>query len=260
MGTKSKDGFCRKFAKFLFSHIGLSAMVVLYCVAGGFIFEHLEKNNEEQICFESRSEYTPMETKTINSTMQVFTQYGNVVTDSTKELMEVQIRSILETFRSNTLAIGYDGRDCNAYGQEGGPTYSWSWAGGLMFSVTVVSTIGQCSVCVWGGGGWDRGEGGGLMFSVTVVSTIAQCPVCVGGGRGYGMGGGGCFPSPSFPLSLSALCVCVGGGGEGGREVLGLGRVAHILHHLRLLYRSVLCVGGGGGRRRDFLGLGGGGG
>ena len=57
--------------------------------------------------------------------------------------MELQLKSVLETFRSNTLAIGYDGRDCNRYGQEGGPQYSWSWAGGLMFSVTVVSTIGQ---------------------------------------------------------------------------------------------------------------------
>ncbi|KAL8577440.1 hypothetical protein ACOMHN_048075 [Nucella lapillus] len=153
MAAKPKSGFCKKFAKFLFSHIGLSAMVVLYCVAGGFIFEHLEKNNEEQICFESRSEYEPMQKKTINSTMQVFTQYGNVVSVSTRELMEVQIQSILETFRSNTLAIGYDGKDCNAYGKEGGPTYSWSWAGGLMFSVTVVSTIGYGHIApktVWG--------------------------------------------------------------------------------------------------------------
>ncbi|KAL8606445.1 hypothetical protein ACOMHN_015534 [Nucella lapillus] len=143
MGTKRKDGCCKTVAKFLFSHVGLCAMVVLYCVAGGFIFEHLEKNNEEQICYESRDEYSPMETKTINSTLQVFVQYGGVVSTATRELMVVQLRSILETFRSNTLAIGYDGRDCGAYGKEGGPTYSWSWAGGLMFSVTVVSTIGE---------------------------------------------------------------------------------------------------------------------
>nr|KAG5690678.1 hypothetical protein BaRGS_013464 [Batillaria attramentaria] len=143
MGTKTKDGCCKKFAKFLFSHVGLCGMVVLYCVAGGFIFEHLEKNNEEQICFESLSEYSPMESKTINSTMKIFFDYGGISTDANRELMEVQIRSVLETFRNNTLAIGYDGRACSKYGQEGGPSYEWSWAGGLMFSVTVVSTIGQ---------------------------------------------------------------------------------------------------------------------
>lgn len=143
MGTqKKKDGCGKKVAKFLFSHIGLSAMVVLYCVAGGFIFEHLEKNNEETICFESRSEYNPMESKTINSTLKIFSDYGGVTTDANRELMEVQIRSILETFRSNVLAIGYDGSNCNAYGEEDGPKYKWSWAGALMFAVTVVSTIG----------------------------------------------------------------------------------------------------------------------
>ena len=86
MGTnkEKKEGCCKKFAKFLFSHIGLSAMVVLYCVAGGFIFEHLEKNNEEQICYESRGEYEPMENKTIKSTIDIFTQYGGITTAANK--------------------------------------------------------------------------------------------------------------------------------------------------------------------------------
>ena len=39
----AKRNCCMKMLKFLFSNIGLSAMVVLYTVAGGFIFEHLEK-------------------------------------------------------------------------------------------------------------------------------------------------------------------------------------------------------------------------
>ena len=57
--------------------------------------------------------------------------------------MEIQLRSVLETFRNNTLAIGYDGRSCDLYGKPAGPNYEWSWAGGLMFSVTVISTIGR---------------------------------------------------------------------------------------------------------------------
>lgn len=75
-----KDGCCKTITKFLFSHIGLCLMVVLYCVAGGFIFEHLEKNNEEQICYESRSEYEPMQSKTINSTLKIFYDYGGATT------------------------------------------------------------------------------------------------------------------------------------------------------------------------------------
>ncbi|ESP01297.1 hypothetical protein LOTGIDRAFT_73684, partial [Lottia gigantea] len=142
----------KKFAKFLFSHVGLCGMVVLYCVAGGFIFEHLEKNNEQMICYESRSEYNPMENKTIESILKIFNDYG-FPTENNRALMEVQVKSVLETFRNNTLAIGYDGRVCGTYGEPGGPVYAWSWAGSVMFSVTVISTIGFGHIApktVWG--------------------------------------------------------------------------------------------------------------
>ncbi|CAL1526594.1 unnamed protein product [Lymnaea stagnalis] len=155
MGTQPpKDSCCKMFMKFLFSHVGLCAMVILYCVAGGFIFEHLEKNNEEQICYESRSEYEPMEMKTINSTLKIFYDYGGAITTETsRELMYVQLQSVLETFRNNTLAIGYDGSWCQLYGQPNGPVYEWSWAGAVLFSVTVISTIGYGHIApktVWG--------------------------------------------------------------------------------------------------------------
>ncbi|KAH9492762.1 Potassium channel sub K member 18 [Bulinus truncatus] len=155
MGSQpQKDGCCKKITKFLFSHIGLCAMVVLYCVAGGFIFEHLEKNNEEQICYESRSEYEPMQSKTINSTLKIFYDYGGAITnEQTRDLMILQLESVLETFRNNTLAIGYNGRWCQLYGQPNGPTYDWSWAGAVLFSVTVVTTIGYGHIApktVWG--------------------------------------------------------------------------------------------------------------
>lgn len=68
---KKNDGCCKVFMKFLFSHIGLCAMVVLYCVAGGFIFEHLEKANEEEICYESRDEYVPMQERTLQNLKKV---------------------------------------------------------------------------------------------------------------------------------------------------------------------------------------------
>ena len=31
---------------FIFSHVGLLSMVVGYCIMGGFIFEHLERDHE----------------------------------------------------------------------------------------------------------------------------------------------------------------------------------------------------------------------
>lgn len=72
---KKQDGCLKVFMKFMFSHIGLCAMVVLYCVAGGFIFEHLEKANEEEICYESRSEYLPMQDRTLENLKKVKHKY-----------------------------------------------------------------------------------------------------------------------------------------------------------------------------------------
>lgn len=96
MGTdaddeKNKDGCCKMFWKFMFSHIGLCAMVVMYCVAGGFIFEHLEKANEEEVCFESRNEYIPMQDKTLENLKKVILE-NNLNTDA----MMIQMTSILQ--------------------------------------------------------------------------------------------------------------------------------------------------------------------
>ncbi|KAH3836615.1 TWiK family of potassium channels protein 7-like [Dreissena polymorpha] len=134
---KKGDGLCKVFTKILFSHIGLCAMVVAYSVAGGFIFEHLERENEKAICIESEDEYTPMQEETLNNLKKVILE-NNLNTDA----MMIQMKSILQTFRNNSLAIGYDGKNCDAYGEPNGPVYRWSWAGSLMFSVTVITTIG----------------------------------------------------------------------------------------------------------------------
>ena len=137
--TKRCGDCCKMFWKFMFSHVGLCAMVVLYCVAGGFIFEHLEKANELEICYESRKEYLPMQDRTLDNLKKVILE-NNLDTDA----MMIQMKSILQTFRNNSLAIGYDGRDCDGYGNPNGPVYEWSWPGALMFSVTVITTIGKC--------------------------------------------------------------------------------------------------------------------
>ena len=39
----------RRFFTFLFSHIGLLALVSGYCILGGLTFQHLEKENELQV-------------------------------------------------------------------------------------------------------------------------------------------------------------------------------------------------------------------
>ncbi|KAK3098667.1 hypothetical protein FSP39_021775 [Pinctada imbricata] len=137
---KRQNGLCKSVMQFLFSNVGICVIVVLYCVAGGFIFQHLEKNNEKEICYDTRDEYIPMENKTLNQMYNVIREnLGN----SDLSVLMIELRTILETFRDNSIAIGYEGDICGDYGKEGGPIYKWSWFGATYFSVTVISTIGK---------------------------------------------------------------------------------------------------------------------
>src|SRR6218665_1518284 len=58
-------GCLKKAIKFTFSQFGLCAIVTLYAIAGGFIFQHLEKTNEKQECLEAMLRYYPMENATV---------------------------------------------------------------------------------------------------------------------------------------------------------------------------------------------------
>lgn len=126
--------------KVLFSHIGLCGLVALYCAAGGFIFEHLEKANEEQICYDTYKEYMVMENDSLSKIQQLIEDYeGN----SEKSTLKYQLQGILQIYRDNSINIGYEGSNCSSYGLVDGPKYKWSWPGAFFFSVTVVSTIGE---------------------------------------------------------------------------------------------------------------------
>ena len=50
---------------------------------------------------------------------------------------------IIVTFRDNILDLGYDGKNCSAMDDPDGPGYQWNFAGALLFSVTVITTIGR---------------------------------------------------------------------------------------------------------------------
>lgn len=143
MRLKKKEGFFKRFLKFLLSTVGLCCMVSLYCVAGAFIFEHLEKRNEVLVCHESSKEYYPFENKTLTNMLNV------IKAEPTDILgMTIQLRSILQAFRYNTIVIGYDGKNCSALGTADGHPYKWTWSGSLMFSVTVISTIGKFAMII----------------------------------------------------------------------------------------------------------------
>lgn len=138
--SKTVEGCLKKTVKFAFSQFGLCALVTLYAVAGGFIFQHLEKTNEKQECFELMLRYVPMENATVHRLWDIASSFQeNVDVASALDAFRKQIQN----FRDDVLALDYDGSNCSAMGEPDGPSFRWSYPGALLFSVTVFTTIGK---------------------------------------------------------------------------------------------------------------------
>jgi len=143
--NNSKTGLCRTIAKAVFSHLGLTLIIIAYCCIGAALFEMLEKENEIIACVESREEYMDMENETLFSLLDVI--LSNPL-DS--QAADVQMLGVFESFRNNSFSIGYDGSWCEGFGKTDGPMHEWTFAGGLFFSMTVITTIGNVALLMFG--------------------------------------------------------------------------------------------------------------
>ena len=132
---------CKKALKFLFSHIGLTGMVLAYAVAGGFIFQHLEKTNEKQECLKAEERYQPTENDTKYKMWEIAKMFGQ--DEENIDTALPQFVTVLQKFRNDVLKLGYEGQNCSRMGETDGPGYKWSFASSMLFSVTVMTTIGE---------------------------------------------------------------------------------------------------------------------
>ncbi len=139
--------------KVVVSHIGLTTIVVLYAVAGGFIFQHLEETNEQADCQRRRDRFDAVVNETkheIWAASIAFVNQYNAVSgggdDNTRVAALEEYARYLVALRNDSLALGYDGTDCARMGQRDGPGFRWSLPGSLLFAVTVITTIGTFSL------------------------------------------------------------------------------------------------------------------
>lgn len=143
LNDKKNQNCCKRISKFLFSHIGLVAMVVIYAVAGAFLFQLLEQHNEAKNCQEGKGQES---TNIVNlkSHLLSYIQFNisSSPTDTTKDNETVanqKIEDWLTTFRDDVLTVrstyAYSGQDCEKY--------KWNFPGALLFAVTVITTIGR---------------------------------------------------------------------------------------------------------------------
>lgn len=126
---------CKNFLTFLFSNIGLTSVVVAYSILGGFIFQKLEAPNEieKRHFVASRRNKIAHDIWNLTQSVMIFHEHN-----FTKLLTEV----VLIEFQNELLDAKSKGWD----GQDGQVDPQWSFAGSLLYAVTVITTIGKPNV------------------------------------------------------------------------------------------------------------------
>ena len=133
---QSVVGCCKKMMAFLFSHIGLAGMVVAYSIMGGFLFKWLEAPYEatEKLAILGRKE---------DEIQKIYSLAMLVKSDKIdKDNFTMVLREIFLDFQELvTVAVkdkGWDGKDTTDE-----TALQWSFAGALLYAVTVITTIGK---------------------------------------------------------------------------------------------------------------------
>lgn len=122
-------------ATFLFSHVGLAALVIGYSIMGGILFQAIEAPNEskEKLRIRSFKEGKIAEIKQLADLLCVRGISDENFTDFVRVIQ-------LQFQQQVTLAVknnGWDGKD-----ETDEATTQWSFAGSLLYAVTVITTIG----------------------------------------------------------------------------------------------------------------------
>ncbi|CAF0847712.1 unnamed protein product [Rotaria sordida] len=143
----------KKAAKFLFSHIGLVGLFVIYSIAGGFLFELLEQHQEKLNCQEAQGEHTIQITK-LKQKLVAYIQYNISSTSTTTTLTYstekdnttvayAKIGSMLYDYRDFVITTGlkyrYYGDDCSIVNK-------WTYPNSLLFAITIITTIGYGNI------------------------------------------------------------------------------------------------------------------
>ena len=123
--------FLKQFVAFLFSHVGLCIIVVAYSIMGGVVFQGLEAENERF-----------QKTTVANMRRHHVDRLWNLT-------VELNVLYKLNwTFLANNVLLDFQNdvhRAAKEKGWDGedGKALQWTFAGALLYSVTVITTIGM---------------------------------------------------------------------------------------------------------------------
>jgi len=146
--SKTRQCF-KKTTKFLFSHIGLVGLVVIYAVAGAFLFQLLEIREEKYLCLEiqgdQNTEITKLKQEIVNyiqNNATPTTTYSSSQKDNTTVAFE-KIGQMLLDYR--TYIIGVSSKQ-QTYGDNCSIVNKWTYPNSLLFAITIITTIGYGNI------------------------------------------------------------------------------------------------------------------
>jgi len=154
---------CKSAVAFLFSHIGLAAMVVAYSILGGFLFRAIEAPAEESTKLWVRAarkrgvdDLERLVVTLCDCRHRRRSPTFPAVPDEpeTTVAYAAEIGAVLLRFQKQVLLAVQQGWDGNDYVTES--KLQWSFAGALLYAVTVITTIGIINTSVGAGSGAVR--------------------------------------------------------------------------------------------------------
>jgi len=147
---------CKQLAAFLFSHVGLASMVVAYHIMGGFLFRAIEAPFEQRVKVKVVGSRERMvdeiwklasdlaEARVRLSRAGLRTHAGGPREAAERRNFTTSVDNIFRPFqrevRDAVKDQGWDGNDDMDETQ-----LQWSFAGALLYAVTVTTTIGMHS-------------------------------------------------------------------------------------------------------------------
>ncbi|RWS15117.1 TWiK family of potassium channels protein 7-like protein, partial [Dinothrombium tinctorium] len=122
--------YCKKFVAFLFSHVGLCALVVGYMVCGAFLFQKLENEPQHERIDKLREAVNALKKQKLEN-MWNATDYYNTLF---KHNWTAVVKSELKTFQKSLIEQISEGYN---------PKYKdkWTFSGSFLFSLTVITSI-----------------------------------------------------------------------------------------------------------------------
>ncbi|KYN00302.1 hypothetical protein ALC62_08944 [Cyphomyrmex costatus] len=118
----------RTLIAFLFSNVGIVCLVVGYTIAGAFLFIHIEGK--------TRLDVTSDVIKLRNSTAATLWELTSKENVFSEKLWKEKVRDILKNYQTTIVSAIKDG-------YNGMRETKWTFAGAFLYSLTVITTIGE---------------------------------------------------------------------------------------------------------------------